>query len=111
MWVVAIGVVLGLVVYLGYQARFLLLGPQVSLEPVTTSTPDERTVTLSGSARNIARITVNGRQVFTDPEGRFNEPIVLSNGYNVVTVAAVDRYGRTTAHQREYVYKPTSLIQ
>ena len=111
LWLVAGVILLALAVYVAYQARFLLLGPQITVDPPPAAPVLERTVTISGTAHNIARITLNGRQIFTNPDGVFDEVIVLGDGYNVVTIAAVDRYGRTNEVEHAYVYEPTSLIQ
>jgi hypothetical protein len=108
--VLGVIVVGGLVVYFAFQARFLLLGPQIMLAdtlPVVHTTP---TVWLEGSVANIVSLTINGRQIFTDPRGYFREAVVLENGYTVATVAARDRYGRTTTVRREFVYIPATLI-
>lgn len=105
-WLLGVLILLALMVYIGYQARFLLIGPEVLVEPSAETTVSERTVTIAGTARNIARISLNGRQIFTDPDGEFAELVVLNEGYNLITVAATDRYGRTTAVEQEYVYQP-----
>ena len=96
--------------YVLWQARFLLLGPQITLieEPYRIS--DTRIITLSGQANNITRITLNGRQIFTDPTGYFREALVLENGYTIATIAASDRYGRTTKLERPFIYIPASRI-
>lgn len=110
--VIGIGMLLLTIVsYVSYQARFLLVGPQIVLieePPPRSETPD---ITITGSARNIARIAINGRQIFTDPAGNFEELIILSPGANIITISAVDRYGRTKAIDRTTVYSADSLIQ
>lgn len=100
-------VVLLFIVYVLFQARFMLEGPQITL--VNTNTPPqtaERLVTLEGTARNIVRMTLNGRQIYTDASGNFKEALVLENGYTVATLRAEDRYGRTTDIKKEYVHTP-----
>jgi len=99
-----------LIGYTAYQARFLLQGPTITLleEPPIVHT--DRTVTLTGSTRNIARMTLNGRQIFTDENGIFEEVLWLENGYTIATLSAEDRYGRTKAVTRPFVYQPTPLI-
>jgi len=106
---VVLGVLCGTVLLLGYlvfQARFLLQGPIITL----TSEPDvvqtERVVVLSGSVRNITRLTLNGRQIFTNEYGYFDEALVLENGYTIATLAATDRYGRETTVTRPFVFTP-----
>lgn len=100
-----------LVGYIAYQARFLLTGPQIVAADTAITTVNERTVTIAGEARNIARIALNGQQIYTNPEGAFAEQVVLTEGYNLLTIAATDRYGRTSEVVREYVYKPDAMIQ
>ena len=99
------------IAYVGYQARFLLIGPQIELTDEPGKVHNERTLILNGQARNLARIWLNGRQIFTDPQGFFSEQIVLENGYSIVTLRAVDRYGRETTVERSFVYVPASLLQ
>lgn len=96
--------------YTAYQARFLLQGPTITLleEPAIVQT--ERSVVLTGNTRNIARITLNGRQIFTDESGIFEEVLWLENGYTIATLSAEDRYGRTSSVARSFVYQPTPLI-
>jgi hypothetical protein len=95
--------------YVLYQARFLLLGPQVALiyEPSIIQT--EPFVTLTGNATNLSRIWINGRQMYTDGDGNFEITVPLENGYTVATIEAEDRYGRTTALQRSFVYQPQPI--
>lgn len=102
----------GLLIMLGYitfQARFLLIGPQISLTEVPDSRQNERQITLAGSAFNISRLWLNGRPIYTDAEGNFQEALVLENGYTVATLRAEDRYGRETIITRSFVYAPMSF--
>lgn len=97
-------------VYVLFQARYLITGPQIALAPEPAVVQQERVVTLSGTAYNIARIYLNGRPIFTDERGNFEEALVLENGYTVATLRAEDRYGRTTRVIRPFVYRPQSFI-
>jgi hypothetical protein len=99
-----------LVLYIVFQARFLIAGPEITLINEPVSIQNSPTVTLSGTARNIAKITLNGRQIFTDQTGYFNETLVLENGYTIATIKATDRYGRDTSVVRSFVYTPTSIM-
>ncbi len=93
--------------YTGYQARFLLAGPQVSVSTSeATSIHTERIVEVAGVAQNITRMSLNGRQIYTDETGHFAEAIVLENGYTTATLRAEDRYGRTTVVSRSFIYVP-----
>ncbi len=103
---------LGVCILLGYlvfQARFLIQGPRITLTDEPASVQNERIVTISGHARNISKITINDRPMFTDKAGYFTEALVLENGYTIATIAATDRYGRETQVVRPFVYTPLSI--
>jgi hypothetical protein len=103
---------LGVLVLLGYlvfQARFLIQGPRITLTDEPPSVQNDRTVKISGYARNITKITINDRPMFTDKAGYFSEALVLENGYTIATIAATDRYGRETQVVRPFVYTPLSI--
>jgi hypothetical protein len=104
------GLTLAIVAYVVFQARFLLQGPVIVLDEPLPIATNERALTLTGSAANISRIWLNERQIFTDPNGRFRELLVLENGYTVATLRAEDRYGRSVQVSRPFVYIPGSLL-
>ena len=99
-----------LVSYVIFQARFLIQGPSVTLINEPSSVQNAKIIHLMGNAHNITKITLNGRQIFTDKSGYFDEALVLENGYTIATIAATDRYGREKDVVRQFVYTPTSIM-
>ena len=97
-------------VYISYQARFLITGPQITLAAEIPMLQNTRQITLTGSASNISRLWLNGRPIFTDPQGNFAAAVILENGYTVTTLTAEDRYGRTTTITRPFMYAPMNFI-
>ncbi len=102
--------ILLLALYILWQARFLLEGPTITLTNEPPRVSNERSITLEGTTRNITSLTLNGRQIFTDPHGHFKEALVLENGYTIATIAATDRYGRVTTLERPFMYTPASIV-
>jgi len=98
-----------LIVYVSYQARFLIIGPQIVLTQELDVRQNSRTIQLQGTATNISRLQLNGRPIFTDPQGDFVAAVILENGYTVTTLTAEDRYGRVTTVTRTFVYSPSSF--
>lgn len=96
--------------YVMYQARFLLGGPKLYLIDEPESVQNSQLVHLRGKASNISTINLNGRQIFTDRTGYFDEALLLENGYNIATIQATDRYGRKQSIVKQFVYTPTSII-
>ena len=99
-----------LILYILWQARFLIAGPRIVLTTEPARVHNERVVILEGTAANITNLSLNGRQIFTDPTGNFKEALVLENGYTIATIAARDRYGRVTKLERPFMYTPASLV-
>jgi len=97
-------------VYIAYQARFLLIGPQITLTNDVPMLQNTRQITLTGNASNISRLWLNGRPIFTDRKGTFTAAVILENGYTMTTLTAEDRYGRTTTITRPFMYAPMNFI-
>lgn len=96
------GVMLGLVIagYTAYQFQDWWRGPTITIEsPENGSAFEKPLINISGTAQRIAYLSFNGRQIYTNPEGEFAEPLLLSPGYNIITVSARDKFSRTTEKQ------------
>ncbi|NQV93192.1 hypothetical protein HQ403_01705 [Candidatus Kaiserbacteria bacterium] len=83
----------------------LVTGPVISIsEPkdgvVVTSSRTE----VYGTTKNISSISLNDREIFIDESGAFKEKLLLSPGYNIITVRAEDKFGRKTENVLELVY-------
>ncbi len=110
--VIRIGaVVLLLSTIIGYaylRSKEFLTGPQLTiLEPkngqtVASTSPE---VLLKGKAENIAFLTVNGAQVFTDEYGDFGRKLLLPAGLAIITVEAQDKFGRSITREVSLIVK------
>ena len=95
-----------LVAYSLYEARFLILGPQIWIEnPQNGQVVTEPLVVIQGRSRNIAWISLNDRQIFTDEKGEWSEKLIVSVGTSIMTVKAQDRLGRKTEKSLQVVLK------
>ena len=88
------------IVLLGYglfEARRIIEGPTITLtslkDGAATST---NMLVVSGTAHNISFLTINDKPAYTDQAGNFALVVSPPVGYNVVTVAAKDRFSRTS---------------
>lgn len=80
--------------YAAYQARFVALGPRLAFTSHTNGTTSaEALILLEGTAKNVSHLSLNGRQIFTDREGLWSERFLLSQGPNIMTLRAKDRFG------------------
>jgi hypothetical protein len=95
-----------LVGYAAFQAEALFLGPRLTIDsPLSGLSTSTSLVTIEGSASNISYLSLNGEKIFTDEQGYFKEKILLSYGYNIVTLSATDRFGRTVTKSLQLIYK------
>jgi hypothetical protein len=96
-----------LVWYVHFQARNFLTGPTIDLDDTYGVLHHEQSIVLSGTAHNIVKLTLNGREIHTNEEGSFAQTLVLEHGYSIMTLEAQDRFGRITSLQKEFVYTPS----
>ncbi len=90
-----IGIVCVVLLYGLFEARKLLEGPEITIDfPADGSATSTTAVTVVGTAQNIAFLTINDAPSYTDENGIFVYRFSPPAGYTVVTVAAVDRFGR-----------------
>lgn len=99
-WLFGAVITVIVVAYALFQARHLIEGPIITLTnepPATTTLP---VLELSGTARNIVSITLNGREIYTTDQGAWDETIPLQKGYTMLTIEGVDRYGNRAQVER-----------
>ncbi len=78
-----------------FEARRLIEGPEITIEsPADGSATSTSAVTIIGTAKNIAFLTINDAPSYTDEAGKFVYRFSPPAGYTIVTVAATDRFGR-----------------
>jgi hypothetical protein len=86
-----------------WQGRFLIMGPEITINNPPAQVQSGRTVTLTGTAENATKLYLNGRPIVTDQSGVFTEAVVLENGHTIVGLDAHDRYGRVTRWEQSLV--------
>ncbi len=89
-----------------FRAQTLAEGPKINIsEPIDGSLVSQSLLMVSGTAKNISFLNLNGAQIFTDEAGLFKEKILLFRGYNIITLEASDRFGRKTEKSLQIIYK------
>ncbi len=92
--------------YTFYEIQRVIFGPSIEvIYPATGTSVSDSLLEISGVAKNIKDITLNGRSIFMDEEGNFKEKILLSYGYNALELKASDKFGSNTEKVVEVVYK------
>ena len=91
--------------YAYFEGRALMYGPTIDVSPRVMEVSDPF-ITVSGTARRIASLSLNGAPIPVTEDGGFEEGYVLAPGYNRIILDARDKYGKTTQRIVEIVYKP-----
>ncbi len=106
-----IGALCVLTLFIGYgvfEARKIIQGPQIILDsPLNGSTITEPLVTLSGNTKNVKTLSINGRILYIDEKGAWQEQLMLPPGYNIIRLEGVDRFGNKTTEKIELVHNFT----
>jgi len=95
-----------LVGYAIFNSRIFIAGPQIDiLKPENGSTISESPlIRISGSARNISFLELNGKRINVNEDRKFDEPTLLYPGYNIITMLATDKFDRIVEKKIELVY-------
>lgn len=89
-----------------FQARFLILGPRVSISsPKNGDSVPAGLIVIRGSASNVSWLSLDDRQIFTDQKGQWSEKLMAPAGTSIITVTARDRFGRTRTETVEIFAK------
>lgn len=92
--------------YVLFQTRFIILGPRISIlshsDGFVSSSPN---ITIRGKATNIAWISLNGRQIFINEKGFWEETLLLAQGVSIMSIEARDRFGRKTTKNLRIIYQ------
>lgn len=93
LWVFAFTVVS----YGVYRFYPYMRGVELSVNNIHTGdTVTTPTLTLSGTAPRAHTLEINNSPISIDKQGNFSEPILLPDGYNIVTVSAEDAFGKSS---------------
>ena len=99
---VLLGLVIALFVgYLAFQLQGFIFGSDLVLftprngEHVKTSH-----IIIQGRATGMSFLFLDGRQVFSDDNGYFEEELILPYGLNIIRMTGKGRFGRTFEEER-----------
>ena len=92
-------------VYGLYKASAFIGGPSIIIEyPTDGQGVKQSFIEIIGQASNLSSLFLNGRQIFTDKNGRFKGDLLLADGYNIIELSGVDKFGRKVKEKLELVF-------
>ena len=83
-----------IIIYSFFNTKDLIFGIKIKSVNITNNINNEiNIIKITGNAKNAKNLTLNGREIFIDQNGNFNETLVLLLGYNVINIKAEDKFG------------------
>jgi cytoskeletal protein RodZ len=93
---------LGAFIYIATQISSVLTPPKLTInEPAGDSTITGNSIVVSGIAEIGSDVAINNQAVLLDPNGQFNENVILSQGVNTIEVTAKNKFNKTSTIVRK----------
>lgn len=94
-----------------YNMRDILFGSPFSVRTAPDGTTvSDAFVPITGDARHAKELTINGRPIAIDTNGAFSDGVLLSPGYNIVSVALSDRFGKEQIKTYHWFVEPKASV-
>ncbi|HUO56362.1 MAG TPA: hypothetical protein VMU27_02940 [Candidatus Paceibacterota bacterium] len=102
---IAFGIFFLIIVFYAYfEARGLLFGPTISVDPLP-SVVQAPYILVQGQTTHIDSLMVDGQPIPITESGAFQDPYILAPGANRIVFDAKDPYGNSTEKIVEIVYQ------
>src|SRR3989338_6768866 len=83
-----------IIIYAFFRSHDLIFGVKIKNVNLTDgATINESIIKVTGNARNVIKLTLNGREISINQQGDFEETIALLAGYNIINIKAEDKFG------------------
>jgi hypothetical protein len=108
-----LGLLIGLFAFMvGYsifQTKALTKGVDLTLSGIKDGETFEKDiVNITGRALYANHLLINGNEILVDQDDNFSEELVLSPGYNIITIEAKDQFNKITQNTYRVLYKDES---
>ena len=93
--VILIAVCVLIASYALFQARKVIEGPMITIDsPADGILVTQAHIEITGRAKNIAFLYLNGKKIYTNDQGIFREITLVATGTNVLELRAADKFGK-----------------
>ena len=99
-----------IVIYAFSRSRDLIFGikiKNVSIDGLPAQTGIKvanNVLKVTGNAKRATNLILNGREIFIDENGNFDEMIALLSGYNIINIRAKDKFGYVDEKNYKLIY-------
>jgi hypothetical protein len=99
-----------ILVYAVFRSSNLIFGVKIKNVDINGSplqsgaTVTNNVLKVTGVAQNAVDLTLDGREISVDQAGNFSETVALLSGYNIISLRAVDKFGKTDEKDYQLIY-------
>ena len=103
---------LSILIIVGYgyfKTKDLVFGTKIIVfSPKDGENMLDELVNVKRKAEHISTLQLNGRVITTDPDGNFEEQLLVGEGYTILELVATDTFGRHIEKRINISYKETA---
>lgn len=78
-----------------FESYRLISGPKIEIStPADGEYFTDPLIDVKGVTKNISFISLDDRPIFIDRDGNFEEKLILSPGYNIMSIKGQDKFGK-----------------
>jgi len=100
--IIIILIIAALLAYLGFQIYNIYQPPQLILyQPDNNLISSSNFIEIKGKTEKEARVYINEKEVFLDPQGNFSATLDLQKGINLIKISAVKKQGKANTIYRQ----------
>jgi hypothetical protein len=93
-----------------FRTKDFLEGPVLEITtPKNGEMFSSALISVAGLSKNLSFLSIDGRKIFTNKDGVWEEKLLLQNGVNIIEVQATDRFGRENTQVMRVVYDETKI--
>lgn len=86
-----------------FKTKDLFMGVNLKVNGISDGEASSPLIKINGQAKNATLLSINDRPIFIEPNGQYEESLLLLPGYNIITIKAQDKFNNKT----EKVYQLT----
>ena len=96
-----------IIIYAGYKLSDWYFGPTLKINfPIDGQIVTDDLFYVTGNIQNVKNITINDREINIDQHGNFKIELIAHSPLTIITVNAVDRYGKSLHKVLKVVKNP-----
>src|SRR3989338_6229666 len=83
-----------IIIYTFFHTKNLVFGVKLKINGIENgSSYTSPLLSLTGKAKNAINFTLDGRKIFINKDGDWQDQLLLSPGYNIISFEAQDKFG------------------